>query len=152
MSDKEERSVNGDTALVTREDQPGFLGDLWQKARLVYHLLLDPEVPIYLKALPFAAFLYLLFPFDFLPDVIPGFGQLDDITILVVGAKLFIDMAPQHVVERYLHQMRQRGDISLDIDEQPPEQYFSDDPDVIEGIIIEEGDIASLAEDGEEKE
>ena len=65
MSENEERSVNEDTALAQRDDQQGFFGELWQRVRLVYKLFLDPEVPIYLKVLPFAAIVYLLFPFDF---------------------------------------------------------------------------------------
>ncbi len=106
MKNDEERSVNEDTALTQQNQNPGFFRELWQQVRLVYKLLLDPEVPIYLKVLPFAALVYLILPFDFLPDVIPGLGQLDDITILIVGAKMFIDMAPQQVVARHLQGMR----------------------------------------------
>ncbi len=94
------------TTLAPRENKPGFLQELWQQARLIYRLFRDPEVPIYIKLLPVAAVAYLLFPFDFLPDVIPGLGQFDDITILVVGAKMFIELAPQHIVDRYIQEMR----------------------------------------------
>ena len=138
MSDKEERSVNEDTALTERKDKPGFFGELWQQLRLVYKLLLDPEVPIYLKALPAAALVYLVLPFDFLPDVIPGIGQLDDITILVLGAKMFIDMAPQQVVARHLNSMRSKGDNLPEGNGQTSDAFLSTDPDVIEGIIIED--------------
>jgi len=141
MSEKEEGSVNEDTALTQHDDKQGFFSELWQRARLVYKLLLDPEVPIYLKVLPFAAVVYLLFPFDFIPDVIPGFGQLDDITILVLGTKLFIDLAPKQVVARHLQSMRTQGDNTATVDEQPADEFYSSDPDVIEGVIIEDGDV-----------
>lgn len=147
MSEKEEQSVNEDTALTQREEQPGFFGELWQQARLVYKLILDPEVPIYLKALPFAAFAYLLFPFDFLPDVIPGVGQLDDITILVVGAKMFIELAPKHVVARHLQSMRAQGHLSPTMNEQPVEELYINDPDVIEGVIVEDDVVVDQAGD-----
>lgn len=138
MSDNEEQIVNEDTALTPNEKPSGFFGELWQKARLVYKLFLDPEVPIYLKVLPVAAIVYLLLPFDFLPDVIPGIGQLDDITILIVGAKMFIDMAPHEVVERHLQGMRVHGDNISAGDEQTVDELYANDPDVIEGIIIED--------------
>lgn len=140
MSDNEERQVNEETALARNEEDSGFFSELWQQIRLVYRLLLDPEVPIYLKVLPLAAVIYLLLPFDFLPDVIPGLGQLDDITILIVGAKMFIDMAPHQVVERHLQGMRSKGDDIAAGDEQAVEGYLENDPDIIEGIIIEDGD------------
>jgi len=147
---KEEGSVNEDTALTQRDDQQGFFSELWQRARLVYKLLLDPEVPIYLKVLPFAAVVYLLFPIDFIPDVIPGFGQLDDITILVLGAKMFIDLAPKQVVARHLQSMRTQGDNIPAVDEQPVDEFYYSDPDVIEGVIIEDSDVVDQVEDSEE--
>ena len=139
MSEKEDRSVNEDMVLAPHDDKQGFLGGLWQQLRLVQKLFLDPEVPIYLKALPIAAVVYLLFPFDFIPDVIPGLGQLDDITILVLGAKMFIEMAPQQVVARHLQSMRTQGDNTPVVDERPVDEFYSSDPDVIEGVIIEDG-------------
>ena len=150
MSEKEDRSVNDDMVLAPHDDKQGFLGGLWQQLRLVQKLFLDPEVPIYLKALPIAAVVYLLFPFDFIPDVIPGLGQLDDITILVLGAKMFIEMAPQQVVARHLQIMRAQGDNTPVVDERPVDEFYSSDPDVIEGVIIEDGDVVDQVEDSEE--
>lgn len=138
MSNDEDRSVNENTALAPQNQSPGFFRELWQQVRLVYKLLLDPEVPIYLKIVPFAALVYLVLPFDFLPDVIPGFGQLDDLTILIVGAKMFIDMAPQQVVARHLQSMRSQGDSLPMSDLDQSVKFAAQDPDVIEGIIIED--------------
>ena len=142
MNKDEERSVNGDSALVPRDDQPGFFREVWQQARLVLRLILDPEVPIYLKVLPFAALVYLLLPFDFLPDVVPGLGQLDDLTIILVGAKVFIELAPQDIVARYLNQIRQKdGYSAIDIvDQDQSDAMSTDEGDIIDGIIIE-GDV-----------
>jgi uncharacterized membrane protein YkvA (DUF1232 family) len=150
MSEKEDRSVNEDMALAQHDEKQGFLGGLWQQLRLVQKLLLDPEVPIYLKALPIAAVAYLLFPFDFIPDVIPGLGQIDDITILVLGAKMFIEMAPQQVVARHLQSLRAQRDNIPVVDERPVDEFYSSDPDVIEGVIIEDGDVVDQFEDREE--
>lgn len=99
------------TSTTEQLKDPGFLQELWQQVKLVYYLLRDREVPIYLKILPFAGLLYILFPVDFLPDVIPVLGQLDDLTILIVGLKVFIEMAPADIVTRYMDQMRGKGRI-----------------------------------------
>ncbi len=150
MNSEEDRSMDGNTTLAPREEHQGFFQELWQQARLVYRLFRDPEVPIYLKLLPVAATAYLLFPFDFLPDVIPGLGQLDDITILVVGAKMFIELAPQHVVERYIQEMRSGGFVSSSIDDESTNEHFNADPDVIEGIIVEEDSVVDSSKDDEQ--
>ncbi|MBK7894011.1 MAG: DUF1232 domain-containing protein [Anaerolineaceae bacterium] len=94
--------------IAGKRRDPGFFREVWQQARLVYYLLRDPEVPFYLKLLPFTAVLYLLWPIDLLPDVLLGLGQLDDLTALLVSAKVFIELSPPHVVARYLDQIRVR--------------------------------------------
>lgn len=97
MSKKEEEmnAANNDFDI-------GFWRDLWQQARLAWRLLRDPAVPFYLKLLPLAAAVYLVIPFDFVPDLLPVIGQLDDITAVLVGLKVFIEMAPPEVVARHL--------------------------------------------------
>jgi uncharacterized membrane protein YkvA (DUF1232 family) len=97
----------------------GFWNELWQQVRLVYYLLRDPDVPIYLKLLPFLAFGYLLFPIDLVTDLIPVVGQLDDLTVLLIGAKVFIELAPQHVVARHLEMLRQQDGHEPTIIENP---------------------------------
>lgn len=100
--------MNLDSALTPKMKEPGFWRELWQQARLAYYLLRDPEVPFYLKLLPFTAVVYLLFPFDLLPDLAPVIGQLDDITALLVGMKVFIELAPPHVVARHMERIREQ--------------------------------------------
>ena len=97
--------MNLETIAEKRND-PGFFREAWQQVRLVYYLLRDPEVPFYLKLLPFTAVLYLLWPVDILTDFVPVLGQLDDLTALLVSSKVFIEMAPQHVVVRHMDQIR----------------------------------------------
>lgn len=65
-----------------------------RKELAVYRLILkDERTPVFPKLLIGAAVVYLLLPFDFIPDFIPFFGQLDDIIIipaLIYTAKRFI--------------------------------------------------------------
>ncbi len=65
--------------------------------RLTLRLLRDPRVPAYLKLLPLASLLYLLFP-----DLFPG--PLDDVTAFFVGMYLFVRLSPQEVVQEYLEE------------------------------------------------
>ena len=111
---KERKSVMNLETIAAKRHDPGFFREVWQQTRLVYALLRDPDVPFYLKLLPFTAVLYLLFPFDLLPDLVPVVGQLDDLTVLLVGAKLFIEMAPPHVVARHMDQIRVADGFSPD--------------------------------------
>ncbi len=103
-------------AIAKKRKDPGFFLEVWQQARLVYYLVRDPEVPFYLKLVPFAAVLYLLWPIDFLPDMFIGLGQLDDLTALLVSSKVFIEMAPPHVVGRYMEQIRESDGLGIEKD------------------------------------
>lgn len=58
----------------------------------------DPRVPKRLKILPVAALLYLVWPFDLIPDFIPVLGQLDDLVVIVVLSGAFIILSPWPVV------------------------------------------------------
>lgn len=91
----------------TNRSDPGFWREVWQQARLVYYLLRDPQVPIYLKLIPFTAVVYLLLPFDILPDIVPVIGQLDDLTALLITSKVFVEMVPPHIVAQHLNKIRQ---------------------------------------------
>lgn len=95
-----------ETQENANEKSPGFWREVWQQTRLVFRLIRDPEVPFYLKFVPFAGLLYVIMPIDLITDFAPVIGQLDDITALIVGAKVFIELAPPHVVAHHLQEIR----------------------------------------------
>jgi uncharacterized membrane protein YkvA (DUF1232 family) len=84
---------------------PKFLLDVLGNVRLGWRLLRDSDVPAWSKLIPVGAILYLLFPFDFIPDLVPGLGQVDDLTLILLGLKFFIDSCPRQVVEKHRSQM-----------------------------------------------
>jgi uncharacterized membrane protein YkvA (DUF1232 family) len=84
---------------------PRWLLDLIKNLRLAWRLFRDPELPSGFRLIPVVALLYLLFPVDFLPDVVPGLGQADDLTVLLLGLKLFLDTCPPAMVEKHLARM-----------------------------------------------
>ena len=88
----------------------GILGELFQNGRLAWRLLRDHRVPSLLKfVVPGLMGAYLLMPIDFIPDFIPVLGQLDDLAVLALAVKLFIELAPQDVVRELRSGLTQRG-------------------------------------------
>ncbi len=62
-----------------------FLANL----RYALRYLADPKVPLRRKVWPCLVLLYFLSPIDFLPDLFPGIGWLDDLVVLFVGLAWF---------------------------------------------------------------
>lgn len=102
----EENAETMETKLVRSLRDQGFWKEMWHQVRLAWILLRSPDVPFYLKLLPVIAVIYVLVPTDLIPDVFPVIGQLDDLTALIVGAKIFIELSPQDVVNRHILTLR----------------------------------------------
>lgn len=84
---------------------------LWIKTLRSDFLLLlfawrHPQTPRYIKAGVVAALAYLVSPVDFLPDLLPGVGMLDDLT--VVGGILYflVNRLPPAAVRESQSRMR----------------------------------------------
>ena len=75
----------------------GFINQI----QTTFRLLRDPRVPLWQKAIPVLAVLYVISPFDFIPDIIPGLGQLDDIGVVLAAMRLFETMAPETIVNEH---------------------------------------------------
>jgi uncharacterized membrane protein YkvA (DUF1232 family) len=72
------------------------------KLRLVWRLLGDARVPLWVKAVVPFLILYLTMPLDIIPDFLPVVGHLDDLMVFVVGVSLFVRFTPLAVVEEHL--------------------------------------------------
>ena len=59
---------------------------------LFLRLMLDRRVPWKLKLLPLLAIGYDILAWDFLPDLIPFIGWIDDIAILIVATLIFLGL------------------------------------------------------------
>jgi len=75
-----------------------LLGTLFSRVRLTGRLLREPAVPLIVKTLPLVAALYVIFPLDFVPDLIPVLGQLDDLGVIVVALEAFIHLCPPDAI------------------------------------------------------
>ncbi len=88
------------------EETLGVLAGLWAKIRLAWRLLKDNRVPLWTKILiPGVALAYVLFPFDFLPDLTPFVGQLDDLALVALAIQAFVSACPKHLVEEHMRQI-----------------------------------------------
>lgn len=127
----EDQSDNMSAQLTSVASDEGFWREVWRQARLAWYLIRSPEVPLYLKLLPALAVVYVLLPTDFIPDVFPLIGQLDDVTALLVGAKVFIELAPQEVVAQYMRAARQDTAAASKVDEADAEEQENFDARIV---------------------
>jgi uncharacterized membrane protein YkvA (DUF1232 family) len=90
-----------------------WLGEAIQTLRLCARLFVDRRVPLWTKAVPVASLAYLLWPIDLIADPLLALGQLDDLAVMLLGIKLFIDLCPYEVVADHRQRLaRRRGDPS----------------------------------------
>ena len=83
----------------------GLLARMIRELRLIWRLLSDERVPVWIRSIPVLALAYVIFPLDFLPDYVLGLGQLDDVTVLFLGLRLFLSLCPPALVQEHLRQM-----------------------------------------------
>lgn len=130
----------------------GWITDVVRQGRLAWRLFWDRRVPFWTKLIPPVVLAYLFLPTDLLPDIALGLGQIDDLAILLIGTKLFIELAPTDIVREHLAALGAR------IQEWSVQDGEREPPPIVEGEYevaeIEEGREAEMleAEEAEEAE
>jgi uncharacterized membrane protein YkvA (DUF1232 family) len=103
----------------------GFLGGLIRQVRLAWRLLNDGRVPGWVKLIPAAGLIYLLSPIDLIPDLmLPGLGEVDDVLVLVLALKMFVDLSPPGVVSQHLDELLGRRGEAHPAGEPPDGPYI----------------------------
>ena len=93
----------GDLATELARSLPQLQdGGQIRELKLLRRLLLDERVPLWQKAIPVAAALYLVSPLDLIPDFLPLLGQLDDLAVLWGSMRLFRSLVPPALIEEHL--------------------------------------------------
>ena len=69
--------------------------------RLCGNLLIDNRVPIAEKALFAAAIVYAISPIDFIPDVFPFIGQVDDLYLIALTLLRLFNYTDENVVREH---------------------------------------------------
>lgn len=80
----------------------GLIQDVARHLKLIWLLISDKRVNVFLKLLPIASLVYLFSPVDMLPGmVVPVIGALDDAAIIWIGTSLFISLCPEEIVQEH---------------------------------------------------
>src|SRR5690348_299370 len=93
-----------------KERMKTFLMFLPNLFTLLLRLIKDPRVPNAEKALFGAAIVYVISPLDFIPDVFPFIGQVDDLYVVVLCLLRLINRTDDRVVREL---WPGRGDIVM---------------------------------------
>ncbi len=108
---------NKPTVSKSSEKQVSVMTGLVNQLRLVWLLLRDGRVSNWAKSVVPLSLLYTISPIDFIPDVILGFGQLDDLGVILLGLALFVKLSPPELVEYYRKQIEFGSDSDNDDEE-----------------------------------
>jgi len=91
--------------VVQVGEAAGILAEIIKNIKLIWRLLNDGRISPWLKMIIPVTLLYLLFPVDIVPDFAPGLGQLDDIAVILLGLKFFVEMCPEEIVRQHLDEL-----------------------------------------------
>jgi uncharacterized membrane protein YkvA (DUF1232 family) len=78
-----------------------FLMFLPNMVRLLGRLLKDSRVPTAEKALFVAAIVYVISPLDFIPDVFPFIGQVDDVYVVALTLLRLVNRTDESIVRQH---------------------------------------------------
>jgi uncharacterized membrane protein YkvA (DUF1232 family) len=77
--------------------------------RLYWRLFRDSRVSVLAKAVLVLSLTYVVWPLDFIPDVVPVVGELDDLGVVLGGLWLFIRLCPVDVVRERVREISTRA-------------------------------------------
>ncbi|MEO8512374.1 MAG: DUF1232 domain-containing protein [Ignavibacteria bacterium] len=78
-----------------------FTKTVKREVSIYRRVMQDERVPLTAKILLWLAIGYLLLPFDIIPDIIPVFGQLDDIIIVPALIYFALKLIPVGIIDEY---------------------------------------------------
>lgn len=93
--------------------QWGLIRRMWglsgrAKLKLVGGLLWDRRVPPSAKLVVLGTIVYLVVPFDVVPDFIPLAGQVDDIIAIATATILVLRLTPEQVIAEHIAALERR--------------------------------------------
>jgi uncharacterized membrane protein YkvA (DUF1232 family) len=92
------KDVNQNAAMTTLKESLLFIPNF---LKLIYRLAQDSNVSKTDRALLLGTIAYVLSPWDFLPDMIPFLGQLDDILLISLVLKRLMDSVSRETLLSY---------------------------------------------------
>ncbi|HCC78202.1 MAG: hypothetical protein A2X25_04635 [Chloroflexi bacterium GWB2_49_20] len=96
-------SNNSQNKNMVPSQNGGLIKDFIRHIKLIWLLMTDKRVNIFLKLLPITSLVYLVSPIDLVSGLaLPVIGALDDAAIVWIGTSLFISLCPEYVVEEHV--------------------------------------------------
>ena len=97
---EEKRPARKEKILI-KDRMKGLLMFLPNMVKLLGKLLTDARVPTVEKALFVAAIVYVISPLDFIPDIFPFIGQVDDVYVVALTHLRLIYRTDESVVREH---------------------------------------------------
>jgi hypothetical protein len=70
------------------------------EARILRRALRDPRTPVSARLVALGVVVYVINPFDLIPDYIPVVGLLDDLVVAAIGIVVILRLIPKAVMEQ----------------------------------------------------
>ncbi len=71
------------------------------EARILLRALRDPRTPIVARLIALGVALYVVSPFDLIPDYVPLIGLLDDLLVAAIGIVVMLRLIPAGVMAQF---------------------------------------------------
>src|SRR6187402_2109627 len=101
MAKAEEKRLARKDKVKIKDRMKGFLMFLPNMVKLLGKLLTDGRVPTVEKALFVAAIVYVISPIDFIPDIFPFIGQVDDLYVVALVLLRLVNRSDETVVREH---------------------------------------------------
>ena len=74
---------------------------LLRSGRLAWRLFRDPRTPLRAKLILVGTALFVISPINWLPNMIPFVGELEDVALLTLGIEMFFKAVPDWLREEH---------------------------------------------------
>ncbi len=82
---------------VMPSSNPSLLSQFKAMWRLYRNVSRDPRTPSIAKVLPWLSLIYILMPFDVIPDIFPLVGWVDDLGMIPLLIWIALQFVPPHI-------------------------------------------------------
>lgn len=111
---------NANDPIAQAQNRLGFVQGAVFNLKLSWRLLKDARVPWLTKLVFPTTLVYVLSPVDFIPDIVLGLGQLDDlVALLVIGPAIFIGLCPHDVATEHRRALNGLPTVAQDSTSEP---------------------------------
>ena len=114
-----------DAAIKLPAMNRGPVAKIWGKVQHLYRMFMSAETPSAVRTLIIGGLLYLVLPFDTIPDILPGVGLLDDVAVIgfiwkklhglaKVGVKVIANTLPEKLEKQMVQTYNQAFAVARD--------------------------------------